>query len=132
MTGEGEAQPNIKNQNTRSADQAERIHVSVRLSPTGELILRRYTVRRGDVAHNIELALQYVLQDDRAYQLALFPRDHSGEVELEATSVRLAKCRHQQVLQICQRLGISISVLIEAALIEADAQGLLTTWRNRI
>ncbi len=107
-------------------------HISLRLSPLGERILRQYTVRRGDVARVIDTALQFILQDERAYQLSLFPRDHSGGVDLFTTSVRLTEPQHQAVVRLCQHLGVSLSVFIEAALIEADARGRLTTTRNRI
>ncbi len=111
---------------------SEQKHISLRLSPLGERILRQYTVRKGDVTRIIDTALQFVLQDERAYQLSLFPRDHSGDVDLYTTSVRLSEAQHQVVMQLCQHLGVSLSVFIEAALIDADARGRLTTTRNKI
>jgi ribonuclease D len=113
-------------------DTSELKHVSLRLSPLGERILRQYTARRGDVARVVDTALQFILQDDRAYQLTLFPRDHSGDIDLFTTSVRLRAQQHQEVLLLCQHLGVSLSVFIEAALIEADARGRLITTRNKI
>lgn len=107
-------------------------HISLRLSPLGERILRQYTVRKGDVTRIIDASLQFVLQDERAYQLSLFPRDHSGDVDLYTTSVRLSEAQHQVVTQLCQHLGVSLSVFIEAALIDADAHGRLTTTRNKL
>ena len=107
-------------------------HVSLRLSPLGERVLRQYTVRRGDVARVIDTALQFILQDERAYQLTLFPRLHSGGVDLFTTSVRLSAHQHQEVTRLCQHLGVSLSVFIEAALIEADARGRLITTRNKV
>ncbi|HQS03974.1 MAG: hypothetical protein B7Y07_11820 [Halothiobacillus sp. 24-54-40] len=107
-------------------------HVSLRLSPLGERVLRQYTVRRGDVARVIDTALQFILQDERAYQLTLFPRLQSGGVDLFTTSVRLSEHQHHEVARLCQHLGVSLSVFIEAALIEADARGRLTSTRNKI
>jgi len=113
-------------------DTSDLKHVSLRLSHLGERILRQYTARRGDVARVVDTALQFIFQDDRAYQLTLFPRDHSGDIDLFTTSVRLSAHQHQEVTKLCQHLGVSLSVFIEAALIEADARGRLITTRNRL